>query len=165
MDGIGNTLENVGLAQEIKNGLAKSLMKPLPGTPEDVAAVEAELSAKSLDELKGLRLGNKIIQVMSETNPAAVASAEAFKASAGFKTLCKYTAANKVLAKEKPTAKLFEEMRPLGKGAFGAVFLTFSKFTGHALAVKKMVKAIAKQNKMIKDVLIEREVNYLLHAG
>jgi hypothetical protein len=45
-----------------------------------------------------------------------------------------------------------------GRGAFGAVFLTFKKDTGSPMATKKMFKKNAKANKMLSDLLIEREV-------
>jgi len=83
---------------------------------------------------------------------------EEFTATVHFTTYCKYMCLQETTAAEPITPKLFEEMRPLGKGAFGAVFLVFKKDTGMAMAVKKMKKKIAKQNKMLKDILIEREV-------
>merc|ERR1712087_184830 len=49
-------------------------------------------------------------------------------------------------------------MRPLGRSAFGAVYLVFKKDTGAPMATKKMMKPIIKQKNMIKDALIEREV-------
>jgi len=53
---------------------------------------------------------------------------------------------------------LWVEQRPLGRGAFGAVFLVFKKDTGAPMATKKMMKPIIKEKKMIHDACIEREV-------
>lgn len=83
---------------------------------------------------------------------------EEVKKSKHFHTYAQYTTLKENTKAEPIGPKLFEEMRPLGKGAFGAVFLVFKKDTGMAMAVKKMKKKIAKQNKMLKDILIEREV-------
>ena len=83
---------------------------------------------------------------------------EDFKADPAFEVLAKYLALADELARAEPGIKQFEELRPLGKGAFGAVYLTFKKDTGYALATKKILKGTAKKNHMLKDVLIEREV-------
>lgn len=152
MDGIGDTLENVGLAQEIQKGLAKSQQKA-PKFAEwkaEIDAKRAELEGMSEEALEGLRMGKNI---KKELGGAALKSDPLY-----LDVMAKYLiCADKTYA-EPVTAKAFEEMRPLGKGAFGAVFLTFRKDTGAPFAVKKMVKTIAKQNHMLKDVLIEREV-------
>jgi serine/threonine protein kinase len=49
-------------------------------------------------------------------------------------------------------------MRPLGRGAFGVVFLVFKKDSGYAFATKKIVKGLAKQNRMVDSVIIEQKV-------
>ena len=52
---------------------------------------------------------------------------EEFTASSTFELLAKYMALGEKLGKEDIAHKLFSEARPLGKGAFGAVFLVFKK--------------------------------------
>jgi len=83
---------------------------------------------------------------------------EEFKTSKFIDLYCKYMCLKETTAREPIVPKMFEEMRPLGKGAFGAVFLVFKKDTGMPMATKKMMKKIGKQNKMLNDILIEREV-------
>jgi len=186
MDAIGESVENVGLAQEIQKGLAKSLQRP-PKFAEwqaDIDAKKAELSAMEGWDcyskhrmvkncvIAWAKAGNVDLSLARRRSSAGQAGDgdkppteggvkanwDDFKASSAMDICCKYiVAADKVYA-EPVSPKQFEEMRALGKGAFGAVFLTFKKDTGAPFAVKKCVKTIAKENKMIKDVLIEREV-------
>ena len=52
---------------------------------------------------------------------------DGFKASAAFDLYAKYMALGDKLAAEKISHSLFAEARPLGKGAFGAVYLVFKK--------------------------------------
>jgi len=158
MDAIGETVENVGLAQEIQKGLAKSMQTPpkWAAMQADIDAKKAELEGKSMADLQSDVLGKNIIAEWATVNGTATTD-EAFKAT-HLEVLAKYMVLRAHKKAETPSGKLFEEMRPLGKGAFGAVFLVFNKTSGAPFATKKCVKAIAKQNKMIKDVLIEREV-------
>ena len=217
MDALGETIENVGLAQEIKNGLAKNMQKE-PAWP-DAAAIRAkqdvlkamgsvslyttsrlaryvmdgwaEATGKSFSSGGGASAARASVAFTSaEENCSSGSDAwDEFTGTAAFETLSKYTALADKLASEPTTHKLFAEARPLGRGAFGAVFLVFKKVrmlplslrptvdhgalttallpspalppaqdTGMAMATKKMVKGIAKKNKMLNDVLIEREV-------
>jgi hypothetical protein len=50
-----------------------------------------------------------------------------FTSSASFDLLAKYLALGDKLASEEINDKMFHEARPLGRGAFGAVFLVFKK--------------------------------------
>lgn len=52
---------------------------------------------------------------------------EEFCGTAAFQLMAKYMALADKLAKEPITHKQFAEQRPLGRGAFGAVFLVFKK--------------------------------------
>lgn len=159
MDAIGEAVENVGLAQEIQKGLAKSLQKP-PKFAEwqgEIDAKAAEIKGMSPADVKKEKLYLNILTEAKVVDPAFsdddfASNDKVVGVMAKYKVLMEKVAADSVGKAQ------FEEVRPLGKGAFGAVFLTFKKDTGAPFAVKKMVKAIAKQNKMIKDVLIEREV-------
>ena len=186
MEGLAETIENVGLAQEIQKGLAPSLQKK-----PDFAACQPAADAKKeafsagtgwacysssglaaycmiewankegIDISMGRRkssLEGAGEQKAPPTEAGVNANFEGFKTSPAMDVLCKYAAYCEVVTKETPTQKMFEEVRALGRGAFGAVWLSFKKDTGAPFATKKMVKTIAKQNKMIKDVLIEREV-------
>ena len=185
MEGLAETIENVGLAQEIQKGLAPSLQKK-----PDWAALQPKTdgfkakyeSGKGWDCFQSSELAKYCITEWANTQgidismgrrksslagneqktPPTEAGVEAnwdgFKASPAFEVMCKYMALGEDVAAQNPTQKMFEEVRPLGRGAFGAVWLAFKKDTGAPFATKKMVKCIAKQNKMLKDVLIEREV-------
>jgi len=155
MDAIGETVENVGLAQEIQKGLMKSMQKPPAFAlwKEEIDAKKAELAGMSMESIEAMRLGKNIVAEWKQNGGEGE-----FKESSALEVLAKYLVAGKKSYAEPVNHKLFEEMRPLGKGAFGAVFLTFKKETGAPFAVKKMVKTIAKQNKMLRDVLVEREV-------
>lgn len=185
MDMIGDTLENVGLAQEINNGLARSLMKKIPWATyqEQTDAAKTKIVNAGPEACLKSPLGLWVLQAWAkklnvslsdgrrassagafdETKLPTKAGVEAnwdkFKDSAAMNVLAKWTAYGETTLKaEKISGKHFEEMRPLGKGAFGAVFLVFKKDTGYALAVKKANKKIVKQNHMVKDVKIERKV-------
>jgi len=185
MDAIGESVENVGLAQEIQKGLAKSLQK-VPkfadwqaeidakaaeiDAMEPLAAYEIGLVSKLFKEWgrynnMDLSLGRRKSSagtpdsVFKPPTPDGIkANWGDFKVSQHYSQIAKYLICADKIAGVPTTAKDFEEMRPLGKGAFGAVFLTFKKDTGSALAVKKTTKTLAKRNKMIKDIMIEREV-------
>lgn len=185
MEALGETIENVGLAQEINNGLANSLQKA-PKWSEfepEIAAYRESLGAKSGWEVFGTNQltkwcvkewakaeGYDLSQGRRRSNAGAAAAptppTEAgvnanwadFKSSSAFEVICKYMALGDRLVKEKPEKKLFEEMRPLGRGAFGAVWLVFKKDTGKPMATKRMFKTNAKENKMLNDVMNEKEV-------
>ena len=184
MEGLAETIENVGLAQEIQKGLAPSLQKKPDwaglqpktdgfkekfGAGTGWACFQTELgmycitewaNTQGIDISMGRRKsslsGNE--QKTPPTEAGVEANWEGFKTSPAFDVMCKYMALADEVAAQTPNQKLFEEVRPLGRGAFGAVWLAFKKDTGAPFATKKMVKCIAKQNKMLKDVLIEREV-------
>jgi len=184
MDQLGETLENVGLAQEIQNGLAKNLQQK-PAFDEAVTEEKkAELGAKGVMEVYNTTLGNFCIREwaaassvdlsaarrrssagtvenarsIEPTEAGLTANWDAFKASPAFDVLCKYSGYKATVLKTPVNDKIFYSSRPLGRGAFGAVFLYFKKDSGYPMATKKMFKVIAKQNKMLKDCLIEREV-------
>jgi len=72
--------------------------------------------------------------------------------------LCNYLVFGEKVFKSDPNEDEFYVARPLGRGAFGAVSLTFKKDTGKPFATKIMNKVIAKSNKMINDVLVEHEI-------
>jgi len=186
MEGLAETIENVGLAQEIQKGLAPSLQKKpdFNALADKIEAKKASIGGGSAMDCFGSELGKYCITTWANSSgidlsqarrksslgpgtevqksPPTAAGVEAnwegFKASPAFEVLCKYAALGEAIKSETPHAKQFEEVRALGRGAFGAVWLAFKKDTGAPLATKKMVKTIAKQNKMLKDVLIEREV-------
>jgi len=186
MDAIGETIENVGLAQEIQKGLAPSMQKP-PKWAEfqpEIDALKTKFGgmagwavysenkcnkycieewgkAKGFDLSAGRRrssAGGAGGPAKAATETGVNANWEDFKASDAFTIMCNYNALADKLDKEKVDKKMFEEVRPLGRGAFGAVFLVFKKDTGMPLATKKMFKTNAKANKMLNDLLIEREV-------
>ena len=187
---VTESIQDVGLADEIKNGLSGSLQKAPNFAALDIEGKKAAVGGMAPMEVIAMPLGkfcmkewantegvdlsmdrrrssvsakvdNKTIE---PTEKGVTFHFEAFKASPAFEVLCKYLALADSLGSEPPNAKQFHEARPLGKGAFGAVFLVFKKDTAKALATKKMVKAIAKKNKMIKDVLIEREGLSKMHS-
>jgi len=56
------------------------------------------------------------------------------------------------------TDKDFVEMRALGKGAFGAVFLVFNKYSGQGFATKMMKKKMIKEKGNFDSVKVEKEV-------
>jgi len=168
MDGLAETVENVGLAQEIQKGLAASLQKP-PKFKEwqgEIDAKKAELDGVGAEAAYGITLVKLLYNewcrdqgIKERTLATFKDNFEQFKTVGSHWSLApKYLICADKMSTEVPSGKLFEEMRPLGKGAFGAVFLTFNKASAQAFAVKKTTKAIAKENKMIKDILIEREV-------
>jgi len=170
MDAIGETMENVGLAQEIQKGLANSLMK-LPKWAEEQPKTDAMRSKVVSDgpaACLASDLGRWILQKWAQkmsidlgsppTAAAVQANWDTFCNAPACDVLARWMAYSNTLKEKTIDAKAFMEMRPLGKGAFGAVFLVFKKDTGYALAVKKANKKIIKQNKMVKDVKIEREV-------
>jgi len=73
--------------------------------------------------------------------------------------LCKYKCAYDTTASGELSNSLFyDQERPLGRGAFGAVWLVFKRDSGVPMAAKRMRKTLAKQNKMLSDIKIEREV-------
>lgn len=168
MDGLAETVENVGLAQEIQKGLASSLQKPpnFKAWQAEIDAKKAELDGMGAEAAYSIRLIELLYNewcrdqgIKERTLATFKQNFEQFKTTGNHWGLApKYLICADKIALETPSAKAFEEMRPLGKGAFGAVFLVFNKATAQPFAVKKTVKAIAKQNKMIKDILIEREV-------
>lgn len=183
---VTESIQDVGLADEIKNGLSGSLQKApnFAALTDKIEAKKAAVGGMDPMSVAKMPLGKYVLKAWANnegrnltlarrrssvgekvdnhsiepTEDGVKAAWDDFKASAEFGVLCKYLALSDSLQAEAPNLKQFHEARPLGKGAFGAVFLTFKKDTAKALATKKMVKAIAKQNKMIKDVLIEREV-------
>jgi len=167
MEALGETMENIGLAQEIQKGLAPNLQKP-PKWADfqgESDAKKAEFSGMSgWDCYSSGELCKGVIKMWGKDKGLALtkegvdAKWDEFKASKAMDVLAKYAALGDKLAKEPVTVKLFEEVRPLGRGAFGAVFLVFKKDTGAPMATKKMFKTNAKHNKMLSDLLIEREV-------
>jgi len=168
MDGLAESVENVGLAQEIQKGLSASLQKPpkFKDWQPEIDAKAGELAGMDAKTAYALTLVKLVFNewcrdqgIEDRTEAKFIEKFEEFKTvGSHWGLLPKYLICADKTAGEDPSAKLFEEMRPLGKGAFGAVFLVFSKQTAQPFAVKKTVKAIAKKNKMIKDILIEREV-------
>lgn len=163
MEAIGETLENVGLAQEIQNGLAAGLQKEPAWADE--AAVQAKCAALETGGEHALFQTSLGRYIMTEWALSAGMPAfpnqqawEGFVKSAAFQLLAKYRALTDQVAAQSVTHKMFAETRPLGRGAFGVVFLTFKKDSGMALATKKIVKGAAKQNNMLKSVVVEQEV-------
>ena len=151
MEGIGETLQNVGLAQEIQNGLGKNLQKePQWASPPEVEAMKAELKAKGLSGMMDIRLAKHIAREWSQATGnnlglgnlrMSSASYEddaadgatnftEFAGSGAFDLLAKYAALGKKLGSAKVEHSQFFEARALGRGAFGAVFLVFKKDTG-----------------------------------
>jgi len=185
MEALGETMENLGLAQEIQKGLAPASQKP-PKWAEVAAETETyktkysgmsgwecyqdsdltKAVIKAWAKSKGYDLSlSRRKSAVGMDGPKAAPTAEGinanwdeFKGSPAMDVLAKYSAYGDKLAKEGVNVKQFEEIRPLGRGAFGAVWLVFKKDTGAPLATKKMFKTNAKQNHMLKDLLIEREV-------
>jgi len=191
MDQMGEMVQDVGLAQSIQSGLAKSSMKaPKFPDPASLDAKKASVSGGDKMSVYNNPLGKYLLEHFAvargynlanastgrRASSAALADGDAaytggpptadtmasywdeFTAATHFTVYCKYLGLVDATKSETITPKMFEEMRPLGKGAFGAVFLVFKKDTGMAMAVKKMKKKIGKQNNMLKDILIEREV-------
>ena len=142
MDAIGETIENVGLAQEIQKGLASSLQKP-PKWAEfqpEIDAYTAKYSgmagwavfsanacnkycieewgkAKGYDLSMGRRrssAGGAGTSVKIATEAGVNANWEDFKASPAMEIMCKYNALGDKIAKEAVSIKQFEEVRPLG---------------------------------------------------
>lgn len=152
MDAIGETIQNVGLAQEIQNGLAKGSQKE-PAWADDAAVAKKAGELKELGQIalySQSRLARYIMDgwasatgnsfdgasnnrgsvAFTAEDDAATAGSGAFTeftSSAAFELLAKYAALADKLSSEPIAHKLFHEMRPLGRGAFGAVFLVFKK--------------------------------------
>jgi len=187
MDALASGVQDMGLAQLIQGGLAKNQMvKPAFPDPAALDAKKGSVGGGAKMATYSGELGKFLwnayatergIDLSKSGMPTAVTgSAEAtytggaptedtlgsywddFSASKFFDLYCKYMCLQEATAAAPITPKLWEEMRALGKGAFGAVFLVFKKDTAAPMAVKKMKKKIGKQNKMLKDILIEREV-------
>ena len=78
-----------------------------------------------------------------------------FTVSMEFQSMCKCMCLQDTTCKGKCTESLFYEMRPLGKGAFGAVFLVFKYDTGVGFATKKMMKKIVKKNGAVAHPALE----------
>jgi len=184
---IANQVQDLGLAQTINAGLQKGMSKePAWPNPEELASAKESYKSKDPMTVFNSPIGKKCMVAWSEATGTSLSStrrkstrrasgselrkasitppsAEAlavhwptFTESKEYEIYCKYmfVASKKV----NPNKEMFHEMRALGKGAFGAVFLVFKKDSGHPFATKKMMKKIAKKNKMLKDVQVERDV-------
>jgi len=188
MDDVGAMVQDVGLAQSIQNGLAKNQMKaPKFPEPSAVESKVAEIKGGDPMAVWNNPLGKYLLEHFATQRSYNLANASAgqtppsadgdggykggaptadslksywdeFGSAPHISVFAKYVGLAAATKQEAITPKMFEEMRPLGKGAFGAVFLVFKKDTGMGMAVKKMKKRIGKQNHMLKDILIEREV-------
>ena len=168
MEALGETIENVGLAQEIQNGLVKSLQKePSWADADEMATKQSEIKSNGEAATYNTRLGKYLMDEWSTSARGATfdkfsgSSSDAwdtFTTSTTFKLLAKYAALGDKVSKEPATNKQFVEARALGRGAFGVVFLVFKKDTGAPLATKKIVKGLAKKNNMVRSVVIEQAV-------
>ena len=172
---VTESIQDVNLADEIKKGLSSSLQKSpnFAALSDKIEAKKGEVGGMAPMDVVAMPLGKWVLKAWANkesrnltlerrrsstagervdnhdiepTEAGVNAAFPDFKGSEEFTLLCKYLALMDSLKAEAPSAKQFHEARPLGKGAFGAVFLVFKKDTGMALATKKMVKAIAKQN-------------------
>ena len=168
MEALGETIENVGLAQEIQNGLVKSLQKePSWADADEMATKQSEIKSNGEEATYNTRLGKYLMDEWSTSARGATFDKfsgsssdawDAFTTSTTFKLLAKYAALGDKVSKEPATNKQFVEARALGRGAFGVVFLVFKKDTGAPLATKKIVKGLAKKNNMVRSVVIEQAV-------
>jgi len=132
------------------------LMKapPFKDWEAQIEAKKGTMPADDANALKGSgKLARNVVEYLESEGKGNLAATPNTVA-----VIAKYLVMADKAAENTTTEKMFEIMRPLGKGAFGLVELCFKKDTGCPFAVKMMQKKIAKQNKMIKDVLIEREV-------
>ena len=162
MEGIAETVENVGLAQEIQNGLAKSLQtEPKWPASEIIQAKRKALAEAGEASAYGTDLGRYVMDIWARAAGMRWPSDAvwtAFVESKAFDLFAKYEALADSTAGVPAVHKQFSEARALGRGAFGVVFLVFKKDTGMALATKKIVKGLAKQNNMVKSVCVEQAV-------
>jgi len=157
MDSAAEGIESASLAGDIKKGLPANEMSKVDFSGYDIEAMKTKFG--DIGSVKADALGAWIVdEYQKATKNDPDSDFATFQASGAYANLCKWTAHKEAKKKQPVTMKWFTETRPLGRGAFGAVYLTFSKDTGYAFAVKKMVKKIAKKNNMLKDVLIEHEV-------
>lgn len=189
-DDMAETVQNVGLAQSIQNGLAPSMQaKPKFGTPDAIAAKKTELTGASAvlplyqtplgryvinnwAAANGVQLGSErraSVQRKSISGDASLAYSGSAPSEASLKSHWEVFSASpqmdiwaKYLTLYDNTPSVgpgdFHDMRPLGRGAFGAVSLVFKKDTGVPMATKAMVKKIVKKNNMFKDVQVEHDV-------
>merc|ERR1719453_3020105 len=126
MDAIGETLENVGLAQEIQKGLAAGLQTKPAFDPAATEAMKAEIGAKGVMEVYNTKLGNYCIREWAASSSVDLSAArrrssagtvenarsiepteagltanwDAFKAAPAFEVLCKYLAYKKTIESE-----------------------------------------------------------------
>jgi len=203
LEDLGETIQNVGLAQSIQNGLPNSQSAaPRWPDPDTLAAKRAVLKeAKPWDEFQQ-PLCRYIMEVWAVNSKCSLANAEerrttevsstirpnapassvhacleaptklgvmarwaAFCDSPEFGVLAKYKCLEDTTLAEPTTDATFHDMRPLGKGAFGVVSLVFKKDTGCAFATKKVNKLIAKEKRMLQDVLVEHRVLLQLRSN
>jgi len=151
---LADQVQDAGLAQTIQAGLQKNLMKK--ANFGDQAQLTAKMESTG-PEILDTTLGKHCLEHFSKSGPADTGF-ESFKQSPEFSVLCKHLCLKDNNSKLEVTEGLFYETRPLGRGAFGCVFLVFRLDTGAPFAVKKMMKPIIKKQNMVKDALIEREV-------
>jgi hypothetical protein len=128
--------------------LAKNLQKePTWPAPEAITKKAAELKEKGMVNCYGTRLGRFVMDSWSaatgkkfsgnvgrqsvsfttEDGNVSTAAWDEFTSSGAFELMAKYAALADTLASAPITDNLFETKRALGRGAFGAVFLTFKK--------------------------------------
>lgn len=185
---LADSVQDLGLAQTIKDGLRPNLQKkPQWASPDEVAAKAEQVKAQDGWDVYSTALGQYCMSTWAETQKVRLDSTQVrrksslgmqsakapdetgpitadsirthwgnFTVSMEFQSMCKYMCLQDTTCKGKCTESLFYEMRPLGKGAFGAVFLVFKYDTGVGFATKKMMKKIVKKNGAVAHPALER---------
>ena len=196
LEDLGETIQNVGLAQSIQNGLPNS-QSAVPNWPDPdtlaakkaaltamepwsefqqplcrflmeawaetsrvslVTAADRRTSSTQLGSRLGARNAGPVVHAEAPTEAGVTARWPAFCESREFALLARYKCLEDSTLAEPVGEKTFHDMRPLGKGAFGLVSLVFKKDTGCAFATKKFNKLVAKEKRMLHDVLVEHRV-------
>lgn len=124
MDGLAETVENVGLAQEIQKGLASGLQKP-PKFKEwqgEIDAKKGELDGMDAAAAYNITLIKLLYNewcrdqgIKERTLATFKDNFEQFKTVGNHWSLApKYLICAEKISTEEPSGKAFEEMRPLG---------------------------------------------------
>jgi len=186
LEDLGETMHNTGLAQAIQNGLPNSQSAPPEWPDADaLAAKRQELKAAKPADAFAQPLCRFLVEAWAARNGVSLSGAEpssraaaagpseaglsarwgAFCESREFAVLAKYKCLEDCVASRPVAESMFHDMRPLGKGAFGHVSLVFKKDTGCAFATKKVKKLVAKEKRMLQDVLVEHRLLLQLRSN
>eukprot|EP00308_Calcidiscus_leptoporus_P026852 CAMPEP_0119371966 /NCGR_PEP_ID=MMETSP1334-20130426/18035_1 /TAXON_ID=127549 /ORGANISM="Calcidiscus leptoporus, Strain RCC1130" /LENGTH=124 /DNA_ID=CAMNT_0007389345 /DNA_START=188 /DNA_END=559 /DNA_ORIENTATION=+ len=116
----------------------------------NAAAIEAKKASLTADIVHS-ELGKYLVSKWAASSGGSTSDFNSFRQSVEFSVLAKYLTLKDATFAAPVKEALFHEARALGRGAFGAVFLSFKKDTGSPMATKKMMKTIIKDKGSIRD--------------